>query len=68
MRWVVAVYLLVAAATVVEISIQDWIVSFVANIAITMHECANKGVSSNLWIANSNKKIKFYEFPTILRA
>ena len=41
------------AATVVEISIQDWIVSFVANIAITMHECANKGVSCNLWFADS---------------
>ncbi len=41
-----AVYLFVAAT--VEISIQDWIVSCVANIAITMHEFANKGVSSSL--------------------
>ena len=48
----------------VKIRIPDCIVGFEVNIAITMHECANKGVSCNLWIDDSKKlsETSFYMY------
>ena len=59
MGWVVAVYLFVAARA--EIGIPDWIVSFVANIAITICIVLTKAFLA-IYELRIHKKISVYFF------